>query len=74
MSDFKVGDMVRRISNEGSHSPMPIGAVYRVAAIRPGELDIRLVGDVYGGYRAPELFELAAIESAKDMDKLYETP
>lgn len=72
MHEFKVGDLVRRISNNGSRQRMPIGAVYRVTEVYHAGSALRLAGDDFTGVRRAKLFERAYIESKEDMDKLYE--
>lgn len=72
MTEFKVGDRVRRISNQGSMEALPIGSEWTVQAASPGG-DIYLKDDPLGGGRLPTLFELVnpPITSAKDIEELY---
>lgn len=72
MSEFKVGDKIRRITNEGSKYPMEIGSIHEVIEARRDGAIIKLAGDTCEYWREAGYFERAFIESAKDMEALYE--
>lgn len=69
---FKVGDKVRRISNDGcsNHRRLPIGSVWTVAWT--SDEIIRIAGDpIEGAIRDPAKFVKALLENAQDMEAMY---